>query len=99
MFGCWETLYVIKRAVEESGYKSPTDKDRAALIEAVEAVESYEEGIAHPQGRKVFNGKLHQSFGQQFISKVENQRLEVIHRTTIEDGLYESDTDYTKMSL
>ena len=99
MFGCWETLYAIKRAVEESGYKSATDKDRAALIEAVEAVESYEEGIPHPQGRKVFNGKLHQSFGQQFISKVENTRLKVVHRTTIEDGLYESDTDYTKMSL
>ena len=97
MFGCWETLYAIKRAVEESGYKGPGD--RAKLIEAVEATESYEEGIEHPQGRKVFNGKLHQSFGQQFISKVENERLKVVHRTTIEDGLYESDTDYTKMSL
>ncbi len=99
MFGCWETLFAIKRAVEESGYKGADDKDRAALIEAVEAVESYEEGIPHPQGRKVFNGKLHQSFGQQFISKVENTRLKVVHRTTIEEGLYESDTDYTKMSL
>ena len=97
MFGCWETLFAIKRAVEESGYKGPGD--RTKLIEAVEAVESYEEGIPHPQGRKVFDGKLHQSFGQQFISQVENKRLKVVHRTSIKDGLYESDTDYTKMSL
>jgi len=99
MFGCWETLFAIKRAVEESGYKSANDKDRAALIEAVEAVEWYEEGKAHPQGRKKFLGQLHQSFGQQFISKVENKRLKVVHRTTIEDGLYEPEADYTKMSL
>ncbi len=99
MFGCWETLFAIKRAVEESGYKAANDKDRAALIEAVEAVEWYEEGKEHPQGRKKFIGQLHQSFGQQFISKVENKRLKVVHRTTIEDGLYEPDADYTKMSL
>ncbi len=99
MFGCWETLFAIKRAVEESGYKAANDKDRAALIEAVEAVEWYEEGKEHPQGRKKFIGQLHQSFGQQFISKVESKRLKVVHRTTIEDGLYESEPDYTTMSL
>ena len=97
MFGCWETLFAIKRAVEESGYKD--GKDKAKLIEAVEAVEWYEEGIEHPQGRKKFIGQIHQSFGQQFISKVENERLKVVHRTTIEDGLYEPEADYTKMSL
>ena len=35
MFGCWETLYVIKAAVEQSGYQSSTDKDKAALIVAL----------------------------------------------------------------
>jgi branched-chain amino acid transport system substrate-binding protein len=38
-------------------------------------------------------------FGVQYISKLEGGRLNVIHRTTIEDGLYESDVDYTKMAL
>lgn len=99
MFGCWETLYVIKQMVEESGYVGPTAKDKAALIEALENTEVFEEGIAHPQGKKVFIGKIHQSFGQQFISKVENNKLNVVHRTTIEDGLYEPEADYTTQSL
>ena len=32
--------------VEESGYSSATPKDKAALIEALESTESFEEGIA-----------------------------------------------------
>ncbi len=48
---------------------------------------------------KRFNGKLHQVFGVQYISKLEGGRLNVIHRTSIEDGLYESDVDYTKMAF
>ena len=39
MFGCWETLYVIKQAIEASGYKSATDADKKALIEATEAID------------------------------------------------------------
>ena len=99
MFGCWETLYVIKHAVEESGYQSAADKDKKALIEALEAMTKFEEGKEHPQGAKQFNGKLHQAFGHQFISKVEGQRLNVVHRTRIEDGLYEPEGDYTTQPL
>jgi len=99
MFGCWETLYVIKAAVEKSGYKSPTARDKAALVEAVEAMTDFQESNRHPQGSKKFNGKLHQAYGHQFISKVGGKRLDVVHRTAIEDGLYEPAGDYTKMSL
>jgi branched-chain amino acid transport system substrate-binding protein len=99
MFGCWETLYVIKHAVEQSGYQSATDKDKKALIEALEAMTAFEEGPEHPQGSKQFNGKLHQAFGHQFISKVEGKRLNVVHRTAIEDGLYEPEGDYTTQPL
>ena len=35
----------------------------------------------------------------QNISKVEGGKLNVVHRTSIEDGLYEPETDYTKMAL
>jgi len=97
MFGCWETLYVIKKAMEDCGYKGP--EDRAKLVEATEALTTLAEGPEHPQGPKIFNGKLHQVFGVQYISKLEGGRLNVIHRTTIEDGLYESDVDYTKMAF
>ncbi len=97
MFGCWETLFAIKEAVEASGYRSP--KDYGQLIETMEGFHGFNEGIAHPQGAKSFNGKLHQCFGQQFISKVGGGKLNVIHRTAIEDGMYESETDYTQKPL
>ena len=97
MFGCWETLYVIKAAIEQSGFSKPADKPR--LIEAVEAMKSFPEGNEHPQGDKIFNGKIHQCFGHQNISKVEGGRLKVVHRTSVEDGLYEPEADYTKTAL
>ncbi|MFZ5790984.1 MAG: ABC transporter substrate-binding protein [Pseudomonadota bacterium] len=99
MFGCWETLYVIKAAMEKSGYQSATPKDKVALIEAVEAMTEFPEGNEHPQGDKKFVGKIHQCFGHQNISKVENQRLDVVHRTSIEDGMYEPEADYTTQPL
>ncbi|MCV0395086.1 MAG: ABC transporter substrate-binding protein [Rhizobiaceae bacterium] len=97
MFGCWETLYVIKQAMEAADYRGPDD--RAKLVEATEALTEFPEGPEHPQGDKIFNGKIHQCFGHQNISKVENGRLNVVHRTSIEDGLYEPEGDYTTMPL
>ena len=47
----------------------------------------------------MFDGKKHQVFGHQNISQVEKGKLKVVHRTSIEDGLYENETDYTKMPL
>ena len=99
MFGCWETLYAIKNAVEKSNYRDPTPKDYRALIEYMESVKSYAEGPEHPQGEKTFNGRLHQCYGHQFVSQVENKRLKVVHRTKIEDSLYEPEADYTKQPL
>lgn len=97
MFGCWETLYVIKKAMEDAGYKGP--EDRGKLVEATEALTAFAEGPEHPQGAKTFNGKIHQCFGVQNISKVEGGRLNVVHKTSIEDGVYEAEGDYTTMPL
>ncbi len=97
MFGCWETLYVIKKAMEDAGYKGP--EDRGKLVEATEALTEFAEGPEHPQGPKTFNGKIHQCFGVQNISKVEGGRLNVVHKTSIEDGVYEPEGDYTTMPL
>ena len=44
-------------------------------------------------------GWSHQVFGKQHISKVENTRLNVVHTTSIEDGMYPPEVDYTKMEL
>lgn len=97
MFGCWETLHVIKQAMEAADYKGP--EDRARLVEATEVISELPESLAHPQGDKIFDGKVHQVFGRQNISLVENGTLKVVHRTSIEDGRYESDTDYTTQPL
>jgi branched-chain amino acid transport system substrate-binding protein len=93
MFSCWETLFVIKAAMEAAGYQSPDD--RQAFVEAIEAMTEMPASQEHPQGDKVFNGKTHQVFGHQHISKVEEGRLNVVHTTSIEDGLYPDEVDYT----
>tara|TARA_R110002073_G_scaffold37323_2_gene107917 strand:- start:1344 stop:2672 length:1329 start_codon:yes stop_codon:yes gene_type:complete len=97
MFGCWETLNVIKAGMETSGYQGPAD--RAKLIEAVEAMTDMPHSDDHPQGPKLFNGKTHQVFGQQYISKVTDGKLVVEHTASIEDGLYEDEVDYTTQSF
>ena len=93
MFGCWETLYVIKAGMEASGYAGP--QDRAKLIEAVEAITTMPASNEHPQGDKLFNGRTHQVFGPQYISKVTGGKLLVVHVTDIEAGLYPDEVDYT----
>ena len=97
MFGCWETLYTIKAAMEAAGYQGPDDRQK--LIEAVEAITDIAEGPEHPQGAKLFNGKTHQVFGHQYITRVENSRLVLAHTTSIEDTLYPDEVDYTTMSF
>ncbi len=97
MWGCWETLNVVKAGMEAANYRGPGD--RAALIEAVEAMTDMAEGRDHPQGAKIFNGRTHQVFGHQYISRVNGGRLEVVHRTSIEDTFYPDEVDYTKMSF
>jgi branched-chain amino acid transport system substrate-binding protein len=83
--------------MEASGYQGPVDK--AKLIEATEAMTAFEEGNEHPQGDKTFNGKIHQCFGHQNITQVKGGKAEAVHRTSIEDGLYEPEADYTTQSL
>lgn len=94
MFGCWETLYTIKDGMESAGYRGPDD--RAKLIEAVESITDIPHSNEHPQGAKLFNGKTHQVFGHQYISKVTGGKLVVAHTTSIEDTFYPDETDYTK---
>ena len=97
MFGCWETLAVVKAGMEAADYRGP--EDRAKLIEAVEAMGDMPHSLAHPQGAKVFNGRTHQVFGHQYISRVEDGRLNLVHTTSIEDTLYPDAVDYTTRSF
>ena len=97
MFSCWETLHVIKAGMEAASYSGPAD--RQALVEAVEAMSEMPASEAHPQGDKMFNGKTHQVFGPQYISKVEGGKLALQHVAPIEAGMYPDEVDYTAMSF
>ena len=92
------TLRDIYDRMEAAGYRDTAD--RQAFIEALEAITTMPAGNEHPQGDKLFNGKTHQVFGHQYISRVESGgRLAVVHTTSIEDGLYPDEVDYTTMSF
>ncbi len=97
MFGCWETLNIIKAGMEDSGYRGP--EDRAKLIEAVEAMSAMPLSDDHPQGSKIFNGKTHQTFGHQYITRVSEGKLVLAHTTSIEDTFYPDEVDYTTQSF
>ncbi|MGZ9811520.1 ABC transporter substrate-binding protein [Pseudoroseicyclus sp. H15] len=97
MFSVWETLFSIRDAMEAADYQGPAQ--RQAFVEAMEAMTDIPAGLEHPQGPKLFNGKTHQVFGVQYISKVEGGRLVCKHQTSIEEGLYPDEVDYTAMSF
>ena len=97
MFSVWETLFVIKDAMTAAGYQGAADRQK--VVEAMEAMQEFAEGPEHPQGPKVFNGKTHQAFGLQSISKVEGGKLIRVHQTAMEDGFYPDEVDYTTMSF
>lgn len=97
MFGCWETLNIIKAGMEVSNYTGP--QDRSQLIEAVEAMTDLSLSDDHPQGSKIFNGKTHQAFGHQYITRVTDGRLVLAHTTSIEDTFYPDEVDYTTQSF
>ena len=83
--------------MEESGYAGVGD--RAKLIEAVESMSNMPLSQDHPQGAKIFNGKTHQTFGHQYITKMTNGKLVLAHTTSIEDTFYPDEVDYTKQSF
>jgi len=97
MFGCWETMNVIKAGMEAASYQGTGD--RTKLIEAIEAMTDIPASNEHPQGAKIFNGKTHQVFGHQYISKLTAGKLVVAHTTSIEDTFYPDEADYTKQSF
>lgn len=94
MFSIWETLFIIKKGMEAAGYKS--EKDRTKFIEAVEAMKSFPHSKEHPQGMKEFNGKTHQAFGHQYITKVTKGKLVLAHTVPIKDGYYPDEVEDRK---
>jgi branched-chain amino acid transport system substrate-binding protein len=96
----WEAMYMIKRGVEESRWR--TKADNARLIRAFEGMEM-EEGVEFPQGRKQIRPQDHQAFLDFYLSRV-NERggLDVIRKIDRTASVYPVNppgTDYTKEQL
>ena len=96
---CWPSPAQTSLGNPIQTLKAAGEQAAATLVEAVEGLSIMEEGNAHPQGPKVFNGRTHQVFGRQYISKVENGKLALQHQTAIEDGFYPDEVDYTDMAF
>lgn len=97
MYGCWETLNIIKAGMEDSEYQ--VKADRPELIEAIESMVYIPHSLDSPQGPKIYNGLTHQTFGQQYISKLVNGKLQLVHTTDITDSFYPDEVDYTDYSF
>ena len=99
MFGVWETLFAIKDGMEKSGYAKADNANKKNFIEAMESITSFKAGNEHPQGEKVFIGKYHQAFGNQYVSQVKGGKLAPVYKSEIKDGIVERAVDFTKMPL
>jgi branched-chain amino acid transport system substrate-binding protein len=89
----WETIFALKRAIEETGWESR--EDHPELIKALEGME-FKESYEFPQGDKFIRAEDHQAFMKHFIEKFEDGKMVVIAETPVEAGLYPPEVDFTK---
>jgi hypothetical protein len=85
MFGCWETLYVIKQAMEAAGYKGPAD--RAEARRGDRGDDRVAEGPRASAGRQDLQRQ--DPPGLRHTEHLEGrgrQSWSVVHKTVIEDG-------------
>jgi branched-chain amino acid transport system substrate-binding protein len=78
----WEDIFVIKQAVEASGYKAR--KDVEGVIQALEGIQ-LKNSLAHPQGDKYIRKEDHVGIIDCYISRVENGKLQVQKRIPKEE--------------
>lgn len=68
----YENLFVLKKAIEESGWQRK--KDTQGAIEALEGLEM-PNSIAHPQGAKVLRAEDHSGMIDCYMSRVEDSKF------------------------
>ena len=89
----WESIHLIKKGVETSGWKSKTDTP--ALIQALEGMQ-VKEGPDFPQGDLFLRAEDHQGFHQHWMSRIEKGKLEVKFTVPVERVMYAPPVDYRK---
>ena len=98
MFGCWETLNIVKRGMEAADYKGPAD--RAKLIEAVEAMSDMAPVRRSPPRReKVQRQDAPNLWPPVYFQGRGRSAWPSQHTTSIEDTMYEDEVDYTTQSF
>lgn len=75
----WENLFALKQAIEKAGWK--TKKDDQGVIEALEGL-TMANSLAFPQGEKVLRKEDHSGMIDCYISRIENDELQVKKRVT-----------------
>jgi len=89
----WEALHLLKRAVEECGWRSK--EDNPILIETLEGLAA-EAGYGFPQGALFIRAQDHQGFHDHYIERVEGGKLRVKLHFPKEEAVYPPEVDYTK---
>ncbi len=92
----WEIVHLLKRAVEETGWRSP--EDNPDLVRFLEGVE-IEKGFGFPQGDKFLRAEDHQAFHDHYIERLEGGELRVVERFPKERAVYEPWADYRDEGL
>ncbi len=93
----WESVYMLKRGIEESKWR--TRADNARLIRALEHMKM-EEGFEFPQGPKEIRPQDHQAFLDFYLSRINDKGgLDVVRKIDYKASVYPVNppgTDYTK---
>jgi branched-chain amino acid transport system substrate-binding protein len=92
----WESIYLLKKGIEVSGWKSR--KDTKGLIEALEGMR-VKESLDFPQGDLLLRAEDHQGFHQHWMSRIEKGKLEVKFTVPTEQVIYAPPVDFRKEKL
>ena len=78
----WENLFLLKQAIEKSGWKQK--KDDQAVIEALEGIQMAN-SLGFAQGTKTLRKEDHSGLIDCYISRIENDELHVRKKVTKEE--------------
>jgi branched-chain amino acid transport system substrate-binding protein len=89
----WETMFVLKNAVEKSGWQSKADTPK--LIKAIEGIQ-WKESVEFPQGDGSFRAQDHLAIVSVYIEQIVNGDLKVVAKLPAGEGAYPPLVDFTK---
>jgi branched-chain amino acid transport system substrate-binding protein len=95
-FVAWQAVHIIKQVIEKSGWKSRDDHPK--FIQTLEGLEM-KAGRDFPQGDSVMRAEDHQIVHDQYIERIEDEKLKVIATVDKAKLGYPPESDYRKEAL